>query len=191
MRLDTLKDRIEAYYLDNAILEAKDLEICQRLELVFSLYCHHRSKKETITKFLKLLEEKGKPISEVQAYRDLRTAEEIFTPLNKYQKEFLRLTIIQSALADIKRIEARMRSAKSNSEFVALLQTKDKREQRIVEASGLAIDDPNLPDFSKLIPHVFKIELPPQTIRVIKSISQSGVVDLTQIDFTDADIIEE
>lgn len=190
MAVETTRDRIEAYYLNNRVLSSKELELCERYEVIFSIYCNTRSKKETVSKFIKLQSSKEKPISVPQAYRDLKAAEEIFTPLRKYEKEFLRLTIIESCIADIKGIDLRLRKPKSTSEYVALVALKDRLRQRISDVSGLENEDPNLPDFSKLEPHIFKISLPPQTMKFIKTLSKSSVVDLTQLGFEDAEFEE-
>jgi len=184
---DTTFDRLEKYYLENGELSEKDLEICNRLELVFSIFCQTRSKKAAISKFIALQEAKGKGISVAQAYRDLSEAEKLFAPIRKFNKEFLRMTIIESAINDIKECSKRARTA-SDKMWVAIMGVKDSAEKRIIEASGLKLDDPNLPDFSKLIPQTFNVGLSPEHIKMLEKITAAGVIDLN--DVTDIDFEE-
>lgn len=176
-----LFDKIESYYLKNTTLSPKEEEICERWELAFALLCQHRHKKTAISKYLAKFEREGNPISLPQAYRDFSSAEKMFVPMRKYNKEFLRLTIIESAIRTIKECDHRSKKASTNKDWEAIQKIKDKAELRIMKASGLDINDPDIPDFSLLQPHQFVIEAPDHIKKMFENITAKGVVDITTL----------
>jgi hypothetical protein len=179
---DNTFDRIEKYYQSSGKLSEKDKEICERWELAFSLFSAQKEKKVAITKYLKILSQKGINISIAQAHRDFSSAEKIFTPIAKYSKEFIRLVVIESAFRDMKRCESML--AKKDIDVKAwseIMKVKDKAEKRIIEASGLTVNDPQLPDFSKLIPSTFNINVDPKALNMMKTFIAKGTVDITSV----------
>ena len=54
-------------------------------------------------------------------------------------------------------------------------------ERRIIEASGLNVNDPNLPDFSKLQMNQFNINVSPDIYDFLKSVVSKGAVNVTEL----------
>lgn len=180
-------DRIEKFYLAEASLSPKELEQCARYEQVFAIYCHVKNKKQTISKYMAILKSKGIEISISTAYRDLDAAENLFAPIRQYNKDFLRMVLIESAVKDLKRLEKELAKTKDSDKMMQLLMVKDRVEKRISDVSGLQKEDPNLPDFSQLQPHQFHIDLPVQMRSMMNKLLQQGVMDLTNMDLEDVD----
>lgn len=193
--LAVLNDNIERYYQeDGVVLSPKDLQMVKRYELVFALYCNQRQKPETIRKYIAIQKQLGVDISQATAYRDLASAEKLYTPLRKYEKEFLRQTLIESALRDIKALEERMFSKGKkcpSDEFHVLMRLKDRAESRIGRYSGLLSDDSNLPDFEKLQPNTFQIVLSKNSQRMLKLMTASNNMDFTHLGVEDVEIIDD
>lgn len=183
-------DRLQRYYLESIELNPKEQQMCDRYETIFALYLHHKNRKETISKYIALMEKKGISVATQSAYRDLQNAEKLFAPIRQYNKEFLKIMLIESAMADLKRIDQQLKKPKNPSEFAALLNTKDRVERRIIDLSGLNRDDSQLPDFANLLPHQFNIEVPQQLVDLFLNFSKSGVSDLTGINIEDVDFEE-
>jgi len=178
---DDTYDRIEKYYLNQGQLSAKDYEICERLELAFALFCQHKNRKSSIAKYISVLSAKGYPLSESQAYRDFAVSERIFTPLRKYNKEFVRLVIIESAMKDIKEAERKASGTKDVKLWAEIMKIKDKAEKRMIAASGILNEDPNLPDFSKIQPSAFTINVDAKIQNIFNKMITKGTVDITEI----------
>lgn len=172
-----LFDRIEAYYLKGGKLNDQETEICKRWESAYATLCEVRSKKVAVKKHVAIF--KGLSIS--QAYIDLNNAERVFNPLRKYTKEFLRMVLIESSLKDVKKAEKLAREEKDVYKWAKLMSIKDAAEKRIIKAAGLDQYDPNLPDFSKLQPHQFNIDVPDELKQMIKTMMGNGVVDITKM----------
>lgn len=186
-------DRLQRYYLESIELNPKEHEMCERYETIFALYLHHKNRKETISKYMAVLKAKGLEISIKSAYRDLMNAEKLFAPIRDYNKEFLKIMLIESALADLKMIEKKMKDQKKQptlAEFTALINSKDRVERRIIDLSGLNKEESNLPDFANLTPHQYKIEVPKQLLDLFVNFSRSGVSDLTGLNVEDIDFEE-
>lgn len=189
-RKDDLKDRIESYYLNEAKLSAEDKEICERIQLAYALLSHHKIKKVAITKYLSVLKSKGKEVSENTAYRDFNLAEDIFVPLQKYSKEFLRLMVIESAQKDIQRLESKMAKCNDDKLYISLMAQKDRCRETIVKAGGLMQNDANIPDFSKVQPVDIQVNISDRDMKILEKITKFGTMDLN--DFVeDAEILEE
>jgi len=178
---DDLFDKIEKYYRSSGKLSPKELEICERWELAFSILCAQRQKKLAIAKYLSVLHAKGTKLSHAQAFRDFDAAEKLFTPLKKYTKEFLRLVLIESAMRDVRAAEKKAAVTKDPKMWAEIMKVKDKAEKRIIEASGLNNEDPNMPDFSKLEPSTFNINVDPWTLNMFRKIVTRGSLDITQL----------
>ena len=173
---DDIYDKIEKYYLNGHELSDKETEICSRWESAFALLCKHKLKSIAIKKYVAI-----NKVSDRQAYFDFKNAERVFTPIQKYNKEFIRLVIIESCMRDIQESEKRAKKAQSSSEWSTIMQIKDRAEKRIIKASGLDQYDPNLPDFSKLQPHTYDIKLPEKVKNLFKNMIGKGVVDITAL----------
>lgn len=172
--------KIERYYHSTGTLTPKEKEICERWELVFALFLEHRNRKVTISKYIALQKTKGNEVSLAQAYRDLKAAEKLFTPMTNYSKEFLRLILIESALKDIKECDRRARKSKTTREWTMIMQIKEKNAKIIIEAKGLNMNDGHLPDFSKLHMKSFEINVAPHVLNVFERL-KGGAIDVTKM----------
>lgn len=191
--IDDTFDKIEKYYRSSGKLSAKESEICERWELAFAFLCHHRNKKIAVNKYIAALTAKGQVVSPATAYRDFESAQNLFVPLKKYSKEFLRLILIESAMRDIKNCEERARKTNDVKLWAEIMKVKDKAEMRIIKSAGLDIDDPNMPDFSKLAIADININIDPQMKSMFDTLLKRGNVDVTQLfkTVTDAVIVED
>lgn len=181
IQTDDTFDKIEKYYRSNGQLTAKEMEICQRWELAFATLTAQLDKKVAVSKYIAVLKKKGTSLSIAQAYRDMSAAEKLFTPLKKYQKEYLRLVVIEAAIKDAKRADQLAAQTKDPKQWAEIMKIKDKAQKRIIEAGGLNVTDPNLPDFSKLQSNQFNIVLDPTTLGMLQKMTQQGTVDATAL----------
>lgn len=172
--------RIEAYYLHEGKLSPKEKEIAERMELAFALLCQHRSKKVVVSKMLLIQKRKGLKLGVAQAWRDIAEAEQIFTPIQQYSKEFLRLTLIENGFRRLKQIQSKLKDKDlNNRDFAMLLKAETDINNQIILAGGIKDEDPNLPDWSKVQPHTFNINVPEKFIEMFKKVS--GSVDITDM----------
>jgi hypothetical protein len=181
IQYDDTFDKIEKYYRSSGSLSIKEKEICERWELAFAVFTVQRNKKLAVSKYLAVLKMKGIELSPAQAYRDFLAAEKLFTPLQKYSKEFLKLVIIESSLKDVRKSEEMASKTKDPKQWAEIMKIKDKAEKRIIEASGLNINDPNLPDFSKLVANQFNINVDAGVLTMLQKFMQKGSIDATEI----------
>jgi hypothetical protein len=178
---EDLFDRISGYYLSNVSLSPKDKEIAERWELAFALLLEHRNRKSAVAKLRAVWKQKtGKPLGQTQAYDDMKKAEKVFAPISMYSKDFLKLTIIESALRDIKQAERRARQAITQKDWNLAMMVKDKAEKRVMRVAGIDSDSADIPDFSKLQPGDLNIEMPAELMNMMSKILKSGVVDATE-----------
>jgi hypothetical protein len=174
---DNTFEKIEKYYLHGHKLSPHDHQICERWESAFALLLKHKIRSIACKKHAAVYK-----ITERQAYTDIKNAERIFVPIHKYSKEFVRLTIIESAMRDVKSCEAMIKTKGekiSTGEWKNIMEIKDRAEKRVIKAAGLDMYDPNLPDFSKILPHVYEIRLPDEVKNMFKTVIGRGVVDIT------------
>lgn len=176
-----LFDKIEQYYRGGAQLLPKEREQCERWELAFGLFLEHRTRKVAVSKFISLQKAKGNEISVSTAYRDFANAEKIFLPLQKYSKEFLRMTIIESALRDIRKADDFSKRISDPKDWATIMDIKHKAEIRIVKAAGLELDDPNLPDFSKIQLSQININVDDRVKKLFDAMLNKGTVDVSEV----------
>lgn len=190
---DDLLDKIERYYLNEGKLTDNEKAYSERLSLAFSLLLEHKVKKLAIQKYLAVQKEAGNPISDVTAYRDFSLAEKVFVPLQKYNKEFLRLMIINSAQADIDEIELKLKTCKDNKMYIALMDQKDKCRQTIIKAGGLMMNDANIPDFSNVQPPDIQINVSPKVEQLLAKLVKFGMVDTSDLkkDYSDFEEVND
>lgn len=187
-------EQIELYYRQDSSLSDKDQEVAARWELAFSLLQVHRSKKVAVSKLIALEKRAGRALSVAQAYRDMEKAEKLFVPLLSYSKEIMRHVLIESCNKELKEVSSRITRSKDNSEFIKLSLVKDKIENRLIQLTGLADDLVDMPDFSKLEPHKYVLELDPNVVDKLSALFNKGVVDITslmQSNSEDAQIVED
>lgn len=189
---DDFKDRVERYYLNEGKLSAEDKKICERIELAYAMLSHHKIKKLAVTKYLAVMKQKGNEISMPTAYNDFRLAEEIFVPLQKYSKEFLRLMIIESAQADIKRLESKLAKCNDDRQYTTLMAQKDRCRETIIKAGGLMQDDSRIPDFDKVQPIDIQVNISERDMKLLEKITKVGSMDLSEIfEIDDAEILND
>lgn len=169
-------DRIERFYLNGHELDEKDREICTRLESAYALLCVHRIKKVALDKHVKT-----SGVSFSTARSDMITAEKIFAPLSKYTKEFIRLIVIETSLKTLKTCKKKELAATSISQWEKVMNIADKAQKRMIEASGLHLDDPNQIDPEKFQQHVIQTTSPEPFKRMIKKLTLTGTADLSEI----------
>lgn len=185
IRPDTLVDRVHGYYLGNFDLTPDEKKICERWETIYSLMVTHKIK----AKVVKQVEELYPGLSRPQIYRDIRNAEQIFSPIRSHSKDFLRMLVIEQAMAEIDECDAKIKKLEEENDGKTLSVTKwemikrvrDRALKTIIEAGGLKLNDPALPDPSKIQQHQFTIELPPDMINLIEGLLSKGVVDISAI----------
>ena len=184
------EEQIERYYTGEGTLSEKDQEVAERWELAFALLQKHRLKKVAVKKYIAIQARKNNKISQAQAYRDMSMAEKVFVPINKTSKEFQRQFLIEQAMKDLKRIENRLRGTVndegkreplSDRALIDLLGVKNKIEWRLIELTGISDDMADMPDFSKLEPSHFTINIAPEQQEMLKKILQNGVTDVTKL----------
>lgn len=176
-----LFDKVHNYYMQDYELQPKELEIAERWELAFALLCEHRQKKVAATYLIRICKKKGKGISIAQAYKDIQSAEKVFAPIKQYSREFLKLTIIESAVRDIKHAESRARKASTTKDWATCMHVKDKAASRLILVSGINDDLADIPDFTKLEPHQYDIGIPDDLLLMLQKISGKGVIDATEL----------
>lgn len=187
-------DQIRAYYLNKGELTEKQHEKAARYELIFSLYSENRSKTATVNAYMAICEksDKYKSIGQAQAYRDLNIAEKLFTPLRQYEKGFLRISIIESALEEIKMLRSLIKPDNKLKDTLDIIDRINNAEKRLIDASGVKLNDPDLPDFAKIIPHSYTIKLPDHIADLLKDrFSNKGSIDVSEIfNFSDAEYVD-
>lgn len=176
-------DKLQAHYLNNSPLSPKEQIICKRLEMAGSLLNKHRSKRMAVPKLIALVEAEGNTLSRSQAYEDMKFAESLFYEVNSYSKQTLRYMIVEEAINDSKQASELATIALSGKHpdikaWERAMNIKDKAEQRIIKASGLATEDPELPDFSAFDPGPITSSLPQSHQDFIENCLKNGVVDL-------------
>lgn len=191
-KIDDTFDKIEQYYRSSGKLSDKEHELCSRWELAFALLCEHRNKKIAVTKYISAQSTKGLELSVATAYRDFENAQNLFVPLKKYSKEFLRLILIESSIRDVKECERMLKKSRNIKDWSEIMKAKDKAELRIIKSAGLDVDDPNMPDFSKLALADININIDPQMKSMFTKLLKRGTVDVTQLFYSvsDATIVD-
>src|SRR3546814_887978 len=107
-------------------------------------------------------------MSRATAFRACAQAESVFGDISKTKKDGIRFfasEVIRDAIgiARIKNNEAYMISG----------------ARALAEVMGVNQDDPDLPDFAALEPHIYEIALPPAYVAVLKQLAEGGTIDFT------------
>lgn len=162
------KDRIWAHYLDEGSvhLSAKEEEIRVRWAACFSLLVNYHSVQQAVSVICKQFD-----ISEAQAYRDCRNAVELFGDVTKSNKEAYRHILFEFAMKIFQ-------LAATKNDLVEM----NKALQSMIKIKGLDKEDPDLPDFGLLQPHVFNISIPDQQLNLLKEFTKSSVINLSDLE---------
>lgn len=119
-------------------------------------------------------------ISHSQAWRMVRETERLFGNMKKTNKE------IKRHIAEEMAKEA-FRIAKQRGDTKAMVSAI----RAYSEATGINIEDPDLPDFAKLDPSLVIMVLPEEDASILKNLLKGGVLDLNQLPNETVDIEHE
>jgi len=199
-RIDSIQEQLENFYAGRGNLTAETEARMERVELAFGLLVKHRNKASAAAQMVRISAKSGdKPITLRTAYRDLDLAEKVILPLQKVSKESHRLMVINSALRDIRKAEKHIKHGErdwymteehgemvkktkkpfSPKEIQGYMKIKDLAERRIIEAAGLK-DNSEIPDFSKLEPHTYEMQMPDDMREMLSALSQLGSFDVSK-----------
>ena len=205
---DDTFDMIQKYYRNQAKLTEKQHEQLKRWQRAYALLDQEKVRSVAIRKYMSTFDP---PLPQATAYYDFKKAEELFAPMEAYNKEFIRRTLIESALKDIAKAEKNMqkliqKDEETGKKYVSqprqwkmYFDAKDKAEKRLLKASGILDKEMEQFDWSRLEPHNYTINLPPEVLQTLTSLLASGEIDLSsiasklaeEIDFEEMDEDEE
>lgn len=187
---DDTFDTIQKYFRNQATLSDKQKEQLQRWQRAYAILDQEKVRSVALRKYMSTFDP---PLALSTAYYDFKRAEELFAPMEAYNKDFLRKTLIESALFDIARAEKNMRKLiakdeKTGKKYISqprqwkmYFDAKDKAEKRLLKASGILDKDMEQFDWSRLEPHSYTINLPPEVLQALTSLIGSGELDLSSI----------
>lgn len=190
----TMLERIQSHVEGRGVLSEADNRIYQRLLMAFGLIRQRDTKASVVRHLTKLHDSDGHQLSESQAWRDVRMAERLFGNYRKYEKEVLRILVIEEALKDSKHAQEvatacyRRRDYKA---WEAAMKIKNKAEERLINAGGLNKEDMIVPDFDRIQPPNIEISLPEEQIEILRKMAAHGAVNFTKdLETEDAIIVE-
>lgn len=140
LAVESTFEKIRHYYLDeDVLLSDKEEETRKRWSAAFaSLLQDHESDKAVVTMLMKQF-----GICEVQAYRDIAAAKQVFGDVRKSSKEALRYMVTEWS-------KELFRLSREKKDFKGM----EKALERITKANNLDKEDQDLPDPSKIQPPV-------------------------------------
>lgn len=165
------RDKIIAYLKDpeaNIDLTEKDKQLLAYYVDAYTVYRNYTSIPDTIKILVKLSTERGEPISDATARRYIYDALDVFGMASEVKREAIRhLTaeIIKDAI-DI---------AKNQKDAKTMIYGAEKL------AKLYGSDDPEAPNFDLLEPHIYEIMADPETLKVLRQLTQHGPIDLDAI----------
>jgi len=180
----TTLERIQNYVEGRGSLSISEKRIYNRWLVAFALIRQRESKSAVVRYLRKIKQGDGEPLSESQAWRDIRNAERLFGNFRQYEKEVLRLLVIDEAIRDSKQAQKaadKLFESEDWRAWEAVMKIKHKAEERIINAGGLNKEDPMVPDFARIQPPDLEITLPDDQIEMIKKMLTVGYVDLSEI----------
>lgn len=160
----TTKDRIRAYILDgeNVKLTPKEEELKERWSAAFSLLLNYHSPSQAC----KVMMEKY-ALSESQAFRDIRNAQEIYGDATKSNREAYRSIVLEMAMKCFQLAASKGDLSEMNRSVLT-----------ITKILGLDRDHPNLPDFSQMFGNTIMVDLEDQQKKMLQKLIQTGNVNL-------------
>lgn len=173
----TAIDSIREYVLDTrerVVLSETNREIFNRLKAAWVFMIDKSATKDETAEMLQDLYR----ISDVQAWRDVKNALNLFGEASRAEKEGEREILVQ-------KIEKLRRLAMEKKDY----KTAAECDKNIIKARGFDKKDPDLPDFAKLEQHIYIVVMPPAMLELLtKMVDQPGTVNLNKvedIEFTD------
>ncbi len=183
---DTTIQKIREHILEGSPLTEKQTELFERYKSVFRLLSKHKIK-SVVVKKLKALDATRERSS---ILRDIKAAEKLFCEVEKYEKEFLRMMVVEDAMQDIqmykKLIKTELKKgAKTNYNVVEILQKlKADATKNLINSAGLKETDMEMPNFAKLENHTYQINIDSTTQNLMQLLEQNmrgGAFDLTRV----------
>ena len=132
----------------------------------FTLQRNYNSTSDTVAILMKLFPD----ISRATIYRDCAAALNIFGDISKSNKDAIRH--LASEITKDAIIIARL---KNNEDGMM------KGAKNLAAINGVNLTDPDMPDFAKLEPHKYNIQLPPAALAAVMSLVKGGKVDLSDM----------
>ena len=167
---ETTYDRIYLWYIKGDTymsLTDTEKEIRDRWQQLWLLLCNGRTPEKAVRFMARI-----SGISRSQAYNDLRNATKLFGEVVKTGKDSKR-ALYEGYANKI----YQMALHKSPPD----LDQANKALANMIKLSGLDENDPDLPDFSKLEPSQFTINLPPEILNVLRVLAHKGAINLSQV----------
>jgi hypothetical protein len=161
----TQEDRIIEFILHPNSVELtktdkETLEACERIHTMR----HNLHSRSQIVAFIVRTEKVGKR----QAYNLLYKTEQIFSKAGVVNKEYFRQILLEECLENIRKAKALNPSAHTKAILAAF------------RVAGLEETLPDLPDFEKLMQHIYKINLPKNAEALFDKIMNEGAIDLNE-----------
>ena len=175
-------ENIRNFYSKGIALSKKQEFIRLQIEKAFSLYQHYKSKRLVVQMLMKTKID-DKTISKASAYSYASSAEMLFGELRKYNKDFLRLMVVQDALEEkmkASEIGAQALKTKDYKLWKMASDIFDRAENRIIKAGGLDRDNTEAPDFSRLESNVYVIMGDDDQRKKLAEGLKTGVIDLNE-----------
>lgn len=167
---ETTYDRIYVWYIkgDNYVaLTETEIDIRDRWQQMWLLLCNGRTPEKAVRFIMRIT-----GVSRSQAYVDLRSATKLFGEVVKTSKDSKRA--LYEGFAN-KIYNMALRKDPPD------LDQANKALANMIKLSGLDEADPDLPDFTKLEPSHFTINLPAEIMTFLNNLAQKGAVNLSQV----------
>lgn len=186
---DTTFDRLQKFYHSGTALSEKDVEFCNNLESAYAILSQEKIRSVAVRKFMAI---HNVPLS--TAYRYFKQAEELFAPMEKYHREFVRNMIIETALREIKQCDRLLKQTLTVDEstdkkilksddvkkWKAIQDVKHKAQVRLAKAAGIHDVEIEQFDWTKLEPHTYTIGVAPEIQEAFSKLTD-GTIDITKI----------
>ncbi len=184
-------------------------KILDRFTDLYTLIKRHGQNNAVVIRAYKALKKNASDLPhDIHIARDMKHAMELFGDVERVNKEILQKMIIDDCWEDVQNLKALLALStqkriddKEDDEPISssdlkvlakLMSLKDKRTKTLIEAGGLNQRDLNTPNFEKLEPHTFNIQIDPVSRHILSKImesSQGGLLDFREV--FDESIIEE
>jgi hypothetical protein len=174
-RADTPVENIIAHYYDERAVELTPFEedLKLRCETIYKKLIQKDSILDTIKVHMRFFN-----VSQATAYRDIKKAELIFGPINKFDKDFWRFIQIERKRNMIERAKAE-----------GNLEVEAKLERDIDNLLDFDKDDSTF-NRDKLKSMSVTVELPNATQKALDKLFKKGVVDLNDLEAEDTEFEE-
>lgn len=168
-------ENIIAHYMDERSIELseKEKELQKRCESIYKKLIQKDSILDAIKVHMRFFK-----VSQATTYRDIRLAQQIFGPANKFDKNFWRFIQIE-----------RKRNMINRARIAGELEIEAKLERDIDNLLDFDKDESKF-NPEKLMAMSVEISLSEHTINQIKKLSSKGVVDLNEFETEEIEYTE-